>query len=78
MQCDLDSATIHYEEHGQGRPILFLHGWTMDRRLEIADRVPQMDRFLWAMLLAFSLYVLFTVVLLRRKAAQPEAQEAPR
>ena len=40
MQCDLDNATIHYEEHGQGRPILFLHGWTMDRRLEIADYEP--------------------------------------
>jgi pimeloyl-ACP methyl ester carboxylesterase len=40
MQCDLDNATIHYEEHGQGRPILFLHGWTMDRRLEVADYEP--------------------------------------
>jgi pimeloyl-ACP methyl ester carboxylesterase len=38
MQCDLDSATIHYEEYGQGqgqgRPIVFLHGWSMDHRLE--------------------------------------------
>jgi len=48
MQCDLDSATIHYEEfgpgqgqgHGQGRPIVFLHGWTMDRRMEIVDYEP--------------------------------------
>ena len=40
MQCDLDNATIHYEEYGQGRPIVFLHGWTMDRRLEIADYEP--------------------------------------
>jgi pimeloyl-ACP methyl ester carboxylesterase len=37
MQCELDNATIHYEEHGEGRPIVFLHGWTMDRRVEIAD-----------------------------------------
>src|SRR6185437_10884308 len=29
-----------WEEHGQGRPILFLHGWTMNRRLEIADYEP--------------------------------------
>ena len=35
MQCDLDKATIDYEEHGEGRPILMLHGWTMDRRVEI-------------------------------------------
>ena len=35
MQCDLDRATIHYEEYGQGRPIVFLHGWSMDRRVEL-------------------------------------------
>jgi len=44
MQCDLDNATIHYEEYGpgrgKGRPIVFLHGWTMNRRLEIADYEP--------------------------------------
>ena len=40
MKCELDRATIDYEEHGEGRPILFLHGWTMDRRLEIADYEP--------------------------------------
>ncbi len=40
MQCTLDNATVDYEEHGAGRPILFLHGWTMNRRLEIADYEP--------------------------------------
>ena len=40
MKCVLDRATIDYEEHGDGRPILFLHGWTMSRRLEIADYEP--------------------------------------
>ena len=40
MQCELDSATIHYEEHGQGRPILLLHGWSMDRRVETAVYEP--------------------------------------
>lgn len=34
MQCETDKATIDYEERGEGRPILFLHGWTMDRRVE--------------------------------------------
>lgn len=34
MQFETDKATIDYEEHGEGRPILFLHGWTMDRRVE--------------------------------------------
>jgi pimeloyl-ACP methyl ester carboxylesterase len=37
MRCELDKATIDYEEHGEGRPILLLHGWTMDRRVEIFD-----------------------------------------
>ncbi|GEP60984.1 alpha/beta fold hydrolase [Reyranella soli] len=37
MQCETEKATINYEEHGEGRPILLLHGWTMDRRVEIFD-----------------------------------------
>jgi pimeloyl-ACP methyl ester carboxylesterase len=37
MQCETDKATIDYEVHGEGRPILLLHGWTMDRRVEIFD-----------------------------------------
>ena len=37
MQCETGKATIDYEEHGEGRPILFLHGWTMDRGVEIFD-----------------------------------------
>lgn len=40
MRCELDTATIDYEVHGEGRPIVFVHGWTMDRRLEIADYEP--------------------------------------
>jgi pimeloyl-ACP methyl ester carboxylesterase len=37
MQCETDKATIDYEVLGEGRPILLLHGWTMDRRVEIFD-----------------------------------------
>ena len=37
MKYVLDRATIDYEAHGEGRPILLLHGWTMDRRVEIFD-----------------------------------------
>lgn len=40
MQCELDGATIHYEERGEGRPIVFLHGWTLDHRLELVDYEP--------------------------------------
>ena len=37
MRCETDKATIDYEEHGEGRPNLLLHGWTMNRRVEIFD-----------------------------------------
>jgi hypothetical protein len=40
MKCETSTATIDYEARGEGRPILFLHGWTMNRRLEIADYEP--------------------------------------
>ena len=40
MKCETGTATIDYETHGDGRPILFLHGWAMNRRLEIADYEP--------------------------------------
>jgi len=40
MKCELDIATVDYEEHGEGRAIVFLHGWTMNRRLEVADYEP--------------------------------------
>jgi pimeloyl-ACP methyl ester carboxylesterase len=32
MKCETDTATIAWEEHGEGQPIVFLHGWTMNRR----------------------------------------------
>ena len=35
MQVETAKATIDYEAHGQGKPILFLHGWTMNRQVEI-------------------------------------------
>jgi pimeloyl-ACP methyl ester carboxylesterase len=37
VECEVDKATINYHERGEGRPILFLHGWTMDHRVEMAD-----------------------------------------
>jgi pimeloyl-ACP methyl ester carboxylesterase len=37
MQCLIDDLPLHYDDLGEGRPILFLHGWTMDRRDERLD-----------------------------------------
>ena len=44
MQYETDKATIDYEENGEGRPILLLHGWTMDRRVEIFATRPGWQR----------------------------------
>ncbi len=32
MECRLDRITIHYEERGDGRLFLALHGWPLDNR----------------------------------------------
>jgi pimeloyl-ACP methyl ester carboxylesterase len=37
MECEVENAIIHYQEYGEGRPIAFVHGWTMDHRVEMAD-----------------------------------------
>ena len=37
MECEVEKATIYYDVRGEGRPIVFLHGWTMDHRVEMAD-----------------------------------------
>lgn len=35
MKWETDSAALDWEEHGEGQPIVFLHGWTMNRQVEI-------------------------------------------
>ncbi len=38
--CALENIEVAYEEFGQGRPILFLHGWTLDHTSELLDFEP--------------------------------------
>lgn len=33
MECRLDDLTVYYEVHGEGRPLLTLHGFTPDHRI---------------------------------------------
>lgn len=40
MECKLDNITIHYEVHGDGKPILLLHGASLDHRHMISDFEP--------------------------------------
>lgn len=35
MKFETDTATIDWEEHGEGSPIVLLHGWTMNRQVEM-------------------------------------------
>lgn len=34
-KCSLNGLEVAYEEVGRGRPILFLHGWSLDHTLEM-------------------------------------------
>ena len=38
--CSLEGIDVAYEEFGDGRPILFLHGWSLDHVYEVADFEP--------------------------------------
>ncbi|HEV2673858.1 MAG TPA: alpha/beta hydrolase [Aliidongia sp.] len=40
MFCTIDDRPLHYETVGQGRPIVFLHGWKMDHRDGLNDFEP--------------------------------------
>jgi pimeloyl-ACP methyl ester carboxylesterase len=40
MECNLDGITVHYEAFGQGRPIILLHGWSLDHRHIVSDMEP--------------------------------------
>jgi pimeloyl-ACP methyl ester carboxylesterase len=40
MECQLDKLTVHYEVVGEGRPILMLHGATLDYRHMVSDMEP--------------------------------------
>jgi pimeloyl-ACP methyl ester carboxylesterase len=40
MDCDLKDITVHYESFGEGRPIIMLHGWSVDHRCLLSDMEP--------------------------------------
>ena len=37
MECELKNITVHYESFGEGRPIIMLHGWSVDHRHMVSD-----------------------------------------
>lgn len=40
MECTIGDLTVYYEEYGQGRPLLLLHGWALDHRHMVAEMEP--------------------------------------
>jgi pimeloyl-ACP methyl ester carboxylesterase len=40
MECELKDITVHYETRGEGRPIVMLHGWSIDHRHMVSDMEP--------------------------------------
>ena len=40
MECALENITIHYETQGEGRPILFIPGWSLNTRLTADQMEP--------------------------------------
>jgi pimeloyl-ACP methyl ester carboxylesterase len=40
MWCHVADLPVYYEQVGDGRPVLFLHGWTLDHRYEVTDFEP--------------------------------------
>lgn len=40
MDCELKDITVHYELLGEGRPIIMLHGWSVDHRYMVSDMEP--------------------------------------
>jgi pimeloyl-ACP methyl ester carboxylesterase len=40
MECILENITIHYETYGEGKPILFLPGWTLNTTLTAYQMEP--------------------------------------
>ena len=40
MECALENITIHYETYGEGRPIIFIPGWSLNTRLTADQMEP--------------------------------------
>jgi pimeloyl-ACP methyl ester carboxylesterase len=48
MKCETSHGSLVYEAHGEGRPLLLLHGWPLDRRAVVGAFEPLlMDRPGW-------------------------------
>jgi len=44
MECKLEDITVHYESFGDGRPIIMLHGWSINHRHMVHEMEPLFRR----------------------------------
>lgn len=40
MECKLKDITVHYELFGEGKPIIMIHGWSVNHRHMVSDMEP--------------------------------------
>lgn len=40
MECRLRNISVYYEEYGEGRPIIMIHGYTIDHRMMVGCMEP--------------------------------------
>lgn len=40
MECQLRDSSVYYEEYGEGRPLIMVHGWSLNRKSMIYDMEP--------------------------------------
>ncbi len=40
MECQIKDISVYYELFGEGRPIIMLHGWSIDHRHMVSDMEP--------------------------------------
>lgn len=40
MECRLDDITVYYEAYGAGRPLIMIHGWSIDHHPMVAEMEP--------------------------------------
>lgn len=44
MECELKNITVHYESFGEGKPILLLHGTSVDHTYMMSDMEPLFEK----------------------------------
>jgi len=40
MECQIKDISVYYELFGEGRPIIMIHGWSVDHRYMVSDMEP--------------------------------------